>query len=276
MGLITTGIIITKYPNILGTDVAGEVFEVGEGVTRFKKGQRVIGHQINLGDNLPKHGAFQEYPVVYEALASPIPDDLPYEQAVVLPLSISTAAYGLYVKDCLGLPPPTTRPKPSEKTILIWGASSSVGSSAVQLATASGVSVIGVASKRNHDYVRSLGAKEVLDYHDPSIVDDAINYLEKGQFVGIYDAICEGETLPTCVKIAERLGGGRIACVLEPYGDIPGNVKATFCELLTIVLAGFDMLMSSRSRFSATPEGSGGHEGGMERVHSEGACEWAV
>jgi NADPH:quinone reductase-like Zn-dependent oxidoreductase len=200
---------------------------------------------------LPKHGAFQEYPVVYETLASPIPDNLPYEQAVVLPLSISTAAYGLYVKDCLGLPLPTTSPKPSEKTVLVWGASSSVGSSAVQLATASGINVIGVASKRNHDYVRSLGAKEVLDYHDPSVMDNAVNSLEKGQFVGIYDAICKGETLPTCVKIAEQLGGGRIACALEPYGDIPENVKVTFCESVAIVLAGFHMLMRSRSRFLA-------------------------
>lgn len=75
-----------------------------------------------------------------------------------------------------------------------------------------------------------------MDYNDPAVVKDTVAALKKGDFGGIYDAICEGETLPTCVKIAEQLGGAKIACALQPYGEIPKNVKATFCELITIAL----------------------------------------
>lgn len=100
----------------------------------------------------------------------------------------------------------------------------------MQLATASGVTVVGVASRRNHEYVKALGAKDVLDYHDSDIVESATEALKKGDFAGIYDTICEGETLPTCVKIVEKMGGGKIACALRPYGEIPEDVKTTFCE----------------------------------------------
>jgi NADPH:quinone reductase-like Zn-dependent oxidoreductase len=188
-------------------------------------------HQANLGPTArPKYGAFQLYTVAKEGLAAPIPDNLSYEEGTVLPLAVSTAAYGLYLKDLLNLPLPSTSPNPGNKTLLVWGAASSVGSCVVQFATASGVNVVGVASKRNHDYVKSLGAKEVLDYHDASVVDDAAAALKKGEFVGIYDAICEGETLPTCIKVAQKMGGAKIATSLPPYGDVPDNVQAAMCK----------------------------------------------
>lgn len=108
----------------------------------------------------------------------------------------------------------------------------------MQLATASGITVVAAASKRNHECVKALGAKEVLDYHDPAIIDNAVAALKKGEFAGIYDAICAGETLPSCVKIAERFGGCGIACALSPYGSIPESVKATFCEFSLALVDG--------------------------------------
>lgn len=122
-----------KYPFIMGSDLAGEVFVVGKGVTRFKVGDRVIGHAVGMDpkSNKSSEGAFQEYTVIRTNLASPIPDSLSYEDACVLPLCASTAACGLFMKDFLALQYPTVSPKPTGKTLLIWGGSTSVGSNAI-------------------------------------------------------------------------------------------------------------------------------------------------
>ena len=94
-----------KYPFILGSDLAGEVVEVGKGVARFKVGDHVLGHAVGMDarSNRSAEGAFQEYAVVRANLASPIPSSMPYESACVLPLCLSTAACGLFQKDYLAL-----------------------------------------------------------------------------------------------------------------------------------------------------------------------------
>jgi len=94
-----------KFPVILGSDVAGEVVEVGSGVTRFKVGDRVTGLAVggNKRSNKATEGAFQHYVVLRDNLASPIPDSMSYENASVIPLGLSTAACGLYMKDFLTL-----------------------------------------------------------------------------------------------------------------------------------------------------------------------------
>lgn len=213
------------YPSILGQDIAGEVVEVGSGVTRVRLGDRVIAHGIGRATQIDKYSAFQLYSVAFEIAVSPIPDSLPYEQAVVLPLAISTAASGLHQKQFLALPYPTTEPKPSGRTILIWGGSSSVGSTAIQLAIASGLEVVTTASTRNFALVKALGAKHVLDYAEEAVVDDIVALLKGSDFVGGFDAISTSETLNASADIVHRLGGGKLAKVLpgEPesgYDDV--------------------------------------------------------
>ncbi len=99
----------------------------------------------------------------------------------MLPLSVTTAASGLFQKANLGLPYPSVDAKDVDETLLVLGASSSVGSSAVQLAVASGFTVIATASKKNHDYVRSLGASEVVDHSSPTVIDDLVGLLKGGK-----------------------------------------------------------------------------------------------
>jgi NADPH:quinone reductase-like Zn-dependent oxidoreductase len=86
-----------KYPFIIGSDLAGEVVDVGKAVTRFKIGDRVIGHTVGMDQrsNKSSEGAFQEHTVIRTNLASPIHDSISYESACVLPLGMSTAACGL-------------------------------------------------------------------------------------------------------------------------------------------------------------------------------------
>jgi len=197
----------------------------------------VIAHALGRATGDPKHGGFQLYTVAHEITVAPIPDSLPYERAVVLPLAVSTAAAGLYQADFLALPYPTTDQKPTGKTILIWGGSSSVGSTAVQLAVGSGLEVISTASKKNLEYVKLLGAKNVFDHSDPTAVDEIVKLLKGSDFVGAYDAISSPQTLKLTVDIVHQLGGGKIATVLAaPVEGLPSNVTAVGVSAVSIAV----------------------------------------
>ena len=190
-----------SYPTVLGSDVAGEVVEVGSAVTRFAVGDRVLGHAVGTDKDSDSaaEGTFQRYCVVLERMASPIPDTMSYESASVLPLAVSTAASALFQNDLLGLRHPTATPERTGEVVLIWGGSTSVGSNAVQLAVAAGYDVVSTASPRNFEHIRALGASQVLDYNSPTVVADLIAALAGRTVVG---AIAFGATaLPACVRV---------------------------------------------------------------------------
>ncbi|TVY52236.1 Dehydrogenase azaJ, partial [Lachnellula cervina] len=151
------------FPYIGGSDVAGEVHEIGSGVTRFKVGDRVVGLAACLISGA--EGAFQEYTVLRDHMTSHIPAALSYESASVIPLGLSTAASGLFQKGLLGLQHPSVPPKPTGKSLLIWGGSTSVGCNAIQLAVAAGYEVITTASPKNFTLVKTLGATQAFDYN---------------------------------------------------------------------------------------------------------------
>ncbi|MFF7155612.1 alcohol dehydrogenase catalytic domain-containing protein [Streptomyces sp. NPDC008139] len=134
------GLMDEELPQTLGYEAAGVVDEVGEGVTDVAVGDRVFG--------LCAEGAAQAELAVLSFYA-PIPASLDFAGAAALPSAIETAARGL---DQLGV---------RGGTVLINGASGSVGAAAVQLAVARGARVIGTASPANHDVLRSLGAEPV-------------------------------------------------------------------------------------------------------------------
>ncbi|HEY2277170.1 MAG TPA: zinc-binding alcohol dehydrogenase family protein [Streptosporangiaceae bacterium] len=205
-----------SYPTVLGADTAGEVAEVGRAVTRFRVGDRVLGHAVGSDKdcNSAARGAFQQYTVVLERLACPVPDPMPFAQAAVLPLALSTAACGLFQADQLGLRYPTADAEPTGRTLLVWGGSTSVGSNAIQLATAAGYEVITTASPRNFGYVRSLGAKQVFDYASPTVVPDIIAAFAGRTLVG---AIAIGTTgAPACVRITGACRGNRFVSIASP------------------------------------------------------------
>ena len=196
-----------KYPFVLGSDLAGEVVEVGKNVTRFKVGDRVLAHALGVEKkrNSPAESAFQAYTVVLPHMAAPIPSTMSYENAAVLPLGLSTAACGLFQKDQLALQYPSANPKSTGETLLIWGGSTSVGSNAIQLAVAAGYEVITTASPRNFEYVKKLGASQVFDYHSQTAVQDIIAAL-KGKTIAGALAIGGGST-EACLDIVHACKG---------------------------------------------------------------------
>ena len=115
----------TAISFIFGTDVSGTVVQLGSGVTRFKVGQRVIGHCDAVLAHKTTNAGYQLYSTCLEILVSAVPDSIALSNAAVLPLSISTAATGLF--KLLKLPLLSVDLKLAGKTILIWGGNSSVG-----------------------------------------------------------------------------------------------------------------------------------------------------
>jgi NADPH:quinone reductase-like Zn-dependent oxidoreductase len=153
-------------------------------------------------------------------MASPIPSFMSYGKACVLPLCLSIAACGLFQKDFLALPYPIVSPKPSGKTLLVWGGSTSVGSNAIQLAVAVGHEVITTALPQNFDYVRRLGAVEVFDYRSKMIVKDIIEALRNRESAGAF-AIDTG-SLKACIEILAAPKGRKF--VAQASIDLPGEM----------------------------------------------------
>jgi NADPH:quinone reductase-like Zn-dependent oxidoreductase len=163
------GLMDAQLPQTMGYEAAGVVDELGEGVADVAVGDRVFG--------LSAEGAAQAELAVLSWYA-PIPPSLDFSGAAALPAAIETATRAL---DQLGVV--------SGSTLLVNGASGSVGSAAVQLAVARGARVIGTASPANHEYLRSLDAEPVA-YGDglagrvralaPSGVDVALDVAGSG------------------------------------------------------------------------------------------------
>lgn len=135
---------------------------------------------------------------------------------------MATAAVALFVN--LGLPKPTAPgdvvQKKSRTALLIWGAASPVGASAVQIARSMGLTVFATASPKHHTWLKELGAVEVLDYHDPYVVGKLVQTAKaRGTTIELaFDPISEGETLdqvPAPVTAAAGAKGvGKLATVL--------------------------------------------------------------
>ncbi len=219
------------YPTVLGSDVAGEVVEVGTAVTRFRVGDRVLGHAVGTDKdrNRAAEGAFQHYTIVLERMASPIPDALSHEDACVLPLAVSTAACGLFQTDQLALRHPLAKAEPTGETVLVWGGSTSVGCNAIQLAVAAGYEVITTASPRNFEYVRSLGASQVFDYNSPSVVQDIVAAFQGTTLAGAL-AIGTGSA-KACADVVRRCAGRRFVSIVSTpvsFAGLAGEKRPRF------------------------------------------------
>ena len=129
----------------LGSDIAGVVDEVGEGVTRFRPGDEVYG------DNLALMGGFAEYALAPESALALKPSELTFAEASTIPQAGAIALQG-------------TALAAAGRRVLINGAGGGSGSFAIQLAKRLGAHVTGVDNATKLDHMRSVGADEVIDY----------------------------------------------------------------------------------------------------------------
>lgn len=144
--------VLGNPPFILGWDIAGVVEQIGYGVTTLKVGDRVFGMPW-----FPRAaGAYAEYITVPARQLAKTPDSVSDVEAAAVPLAALTAWQ--VVVDTAGV-------KAGDRVLITAGAGG-VGHFAVQFAKYLGAYVITTASERNHDWLRALGAAEVVDYHD--------------------------------------------------------------------------------------------------------------
>lgn len=129
-----------------GSELAGTVEQLGPGVTGFTVGQAVYGRGAR--------GAYADYAVIAAEELVSIPDHLGFDQAASVPVGASTAWLALF-----GLADLHTGQR-----VLIHGAAGGMGNYAVQLARGIGAQVIGTASSKNLEFIRTLGAETAIDY----------------------------------------------------------------------------------------------------------------
>ena len=140
---------LAKFPLILGRDFSGVISAVAEGITDLKVGDAAFG-VCEAGQD----GAYAEKIAAKAAIVAKKPDTVSHVNAAALALTGLTALSA--IEDTLKL-------KPGE-TILIQGGAGGVAGFAIQLAKHIGARVITTASAANHDYVRGLGADQIIDY----------------------------------------------------------------------------------------------------------------
>ncbi|KAJ9484002.1 hypothetical protein VN97_g9392 [Penicillium thymicola] len=200
-----------ECPFVLGNDCAGEVVQVGSMVTHFRVGDRVLAHALSMDQavNHSSEGAFQNYIVIRENMAAVIPRWLSYEEACVIPLGLSTAATALFGQDFLSLHHPGiprgTGPDWLPEAVLVWDGSTSIGSSAIQLATAAGYEVITTCAPGNFEYVTRLGASAVFDHRDPLTIQQIVDRMQQKKVVG---AVAIGnDSAEACIEVLRRTEG---------------------------------------------------------------------
>jgi NADPH:quinone reductase-like Zn-dependent oxidoreductase len=194
---------------IRGWDVSGHVEAVGAGVTRFKAGDAVFGSSPS--------GSFADYTCAQEDQLAVAPANLDLAHAAALPVSGQTALQVL--RDAAGVQ--------AGQRVLVLGAGGGVGSFAVQVAKVDGAEVTGVCSTSKVDFVRSLGADDVVDYTQE-------------------DVTARDETWDVIADIAGHRPLDRLRRVLAPKGtlvfvgaEVPGLLGGMSRQLRAQVIGPF-------------------------------------
>jgi NADPH:quinone reductase-like Zn-dependent oxidoreductase len=191
--------------SIPGHDLAGVVAEIGPGVIDL-----AVGAEVYALTAFDRDGAEAEYAIALPHELAPKPQSLDMIQAAAVPLAALTAWQALFIHAHLS----------KGQTALIHGGAGGVGSYAVQLAHWAGARVITTASARHHDFLRGLGADQVIDYtttpfeevvHDADVVFDTVG----------------GESLARSWQIVKD--GGVVVSVVSPRpADDPTQTRARF------------------------------------------------
>lgn len=188
-----------RFPLISGWDAAGVVEAVGEGATRFRRGDAVYAYT-----RLPEvqWGAYAEYVAVPESSVAAKPRSLLFHEAAAVPLAGLTAYQALFQQPGVG----------PGATVLIHAASGGVGHMAVQIAKAAGATVLGTAGASNQGFLKELGVDHPINYAAGDF-RDAVRKLYPDGVDVVFDCVGGGVTA-TSLDIVKR--GGRLVSVTDP------------------------------------------------------------
>lgn len=225
---ISLGFTKPKQP-IFGMELAGEVEAVGKDVTRFKVGDQVFAS--TLTENF---GGYAEYKSFHQdGMVAIKPANITYEEAAAVPIGATTALRLLRKGEIQ-----------RGQKVLIYGASGSVGTYAVQLAKYFGAEVTGVCSTANLDMVKSLGADHVMDYTKEDFstreerydaIFDTVAKFPKSQYAkilapnGAYVTMAKldsKESMENLIFIKELIEAGKIKAVIDRCYPLEAMVEA--------------------------------------------------
>lgn len=232
---------LTNFPTVLGSDVCGIVSAIGPNVTKFKVGDRVAGFALVIANGKREHGAWQTYTLLQESATMRIPGFVSFEDGATFPMAFATVGVAYFER--LGIARPVSiNPSvdaPQQSGMLVWGASSSTGTAAVQLAKELGFKVFATASPKNHEYVKSLGAYAVIDYRDPEVVSKLVQLAkEAGTPLRLgFDAISEGNSPLLSANVLLASGGQ--GSKLSLTGPWPTDVEQPAGVDVSMTIAAF-------------------------------------
>ncbi|WP_221359084.1 quinone oxidoreductase family protein [Streptomyces beigongshangae] len=210
-----------ELPAVLGSEAAGVVEEIGEGVTGFEVGDEVFGSPVS--------GGYAQYTLFPVAVTAHKPAAISFTDAAALPVAAATAYDGVRQLDL-----------PAGATLLVTGAGGGVGVAVLQIARADGLNVVGVASAGKKDLVESLGA-----VHVPSGRDFAagVRAVARGGVDAVYDLV-GGEVLEAAAGlVADRTklitaGGKDIVTGLGGSPVVRARTAAVLDEVARLVVDG--------------------------------------
>ncbi|MEA2509171.1 MAG: hypothetical protein QOG21_1253 [Actinomycetota bacterium] len=221
-----------RFPLVPGIDASGTIDAVGTDVTEWSVGDSVFGAS---GKPYFGEGTYAEYTTMSSGSIASKPDGVPHESAAAIPTAGVTA---LMLLNAL---------EPVEgQVILAIGTTGGVGSYFVQLAAQRGARVIGVSRAENADYVRSLGAEDVIDYSAEDVGEAIANRFAEG-IDAIADMVGDKEELASA--LAHLNAGGRVASCVGTVDEMDLSAREVTGQNVMAVVTNerLDHLVTARS-----------------------------
>jgi len=217
----------TSLPAVLGCDGAGEVVEIGNGVSQFKPGDKVWFCHGGLGR---EQGNYAEYTVIEQRWVSLMPRSSSFIEAAAMPLVLITAWGGLFDRGGLQ----------SGQTVLIHAGAGGVGHVAIQLAKLKGARVITtVSSEQKAEFVKAMGADEAILYTQGGFVD-AVNNLTGGKGADLVFDTVGAEVFKESISATAHFG--RLVTLLDP-----GELNLAEARIRNLLI-GFELMLTPMLR----------------------------